>query len=110
VTDYLLNEQADVVVYDPKVKTEQIYADLEYLGTHSSEEIRDRVKVVNTAQEACKAAHAVAVLTEWDEFKDLDWQAVYDNMLKPAFLFDGRRLLERKTKEEIGFQFYAIGS
>ncbi len=110
VTDYLLNEQADVVVYDPKVKPEQIYADLEYLGTHSSEEIRDRVKVVNTAKEACKNAHAVAVLTEWDEFKNLDWKAVYDYMLKPAFLFDGRRLLERRIKEEIGFEFYAIGS
>ncbi len=110
VTDYLLNEQADVVIYDPKVKIEQIYADLEYLGTHSSEEIRDRVKVVSSAREASKDSHAVAVLTEWDEFKDLDWKAVYDDMLKPAFLFDGRRLLERKSKEEIGFQFYAIGS
>ncbi len=110
VTDYLLNEQADVVVYDPKVKAEQIYADLEYLGTHSNEEIRDRVKVINTAVEACKDAHAVAVLTEWDEFRDLNWKAVYDDMLKPAFLFDGRRLLERKSKEEIGFEFYAIGS
>ncbi len=110
VTDYLLNEQADVVVYDPKVKAEQIYADLEYLGTHSNEEIRDRVKVVNTAKEASKDSHAVAILTEWDEFRDLDWKAVYDDMLKPAFLFDGRRLLERKSKEEIGFQFYAIGS
>ncbi len=110
VADYLLNEQAEVVVYDPKVKTEQIYADLEYLGTHSSEEIRNRVKVVNAAKEACQGAHAVAILTEWDEFKDLDWKAIYDDMLKPAFLFDGRRLLERKTNEDIGFEFYAIGS
>ncbi|MFN4762612.1 UDP-glucose 6-dehydrogenase [Gillisia sp. Q332] len=109
VTDYLLNEQADVVVYDPKVKAEQIYVDLEYLGTHSSEEIRNRVKVVNTAEEACKDAHAVSILTEWDEFKNLDWKAIYENMLKPAFLFDGRRLLDRKTKEEIGFEFYSIG-
>jgi UDPglucose 6-dehydrogenase len=110
VADYLLNEQAEIVVYDPKVKTEQIYADLDYLCTRSSEENRQLVTVVNTVQEACKDAHAVAVLTEWDKFKDLDWKAVYDDMLKPAFLFDGRRLLERKTKEEIGFEFYAIGS
>ena len=110
VTDYLLNEQAEVVVYDPKVKPEQVYADLEYLGTHSSEEIRQRVKVVRSAREASKEAHAVAILTEWDEFKDLDWQAIYNDMLKPAFLFDGRRLMDRKTKEEIGFEFYAIGN
>ncbi len=110
VTDYLLNEQAVVVVYDPKVKTEQIYADLEYLGTHSSEEIRDRVKVVHTAEEACKDAHAVAILTEWDEFKDLDWKAVYDDMLKPAFLFDGRRLLNKADLEKVGFEVFVIGN
>ncbi|MBI6118290.1 UDP-glucose 6-dehydrogenase [Salegentibacter maritimus] len=110
VADYLLNEQAEIVVYDPKVKTEQIYADLDYLNTRSSEENRARVTVVDGAYEATKDAHAVAVLTEWDEFKELDWQKIYKEMLKPAFLFDGRRLLERKTKEDIGFEFYAIGS
>ncbi len=110
VTDYLLSEQAEIVVYDPKVKKEQIFADLEYLGTHSLEEIKDRVKVVSSAMEASKEAHAVAVLTEWDEFKELDWQQIYDQMLKPAFLFDGRRILESKTKKEIGFEFYAIGN
>lgn len=110
VTDYLLNEQADIVVYDPKVRKEQVYADLEYLGTHSLEEIKERVTVVSSALEACQEAHAVAVLTEWDEFKKLDWETVYKGMLKPAFLFDGRRILERKIKEEIGFEFYSIGS
>lgn len=110
VADYLLNEQAEIVVYDPKVKTEQIYADLDYLNSRSTDENRSRVKVVRTSYEAAKDAHAVAVLTEWDEFKGLDWKKIYDDMLKPAFLFDGRRLLERKTKEDIGFEFYAIGS
>ncbi|UBZ06868.1 UDP-glucose 6-dehydrogenase [Salegentibacter mishustinae] len=110
VADYLLNEQAELVVYDPKVKAEQIYADLDYLNSRSSEENRARVKVVSKPYEATKDSHAVAVLTEWDEFKELDWQKVYDDMLKPAFLFDGRRLLDKQTKKEIGFEFYAIGN
>ena len=110
VTDYLLNEQAEIVVYDPKVKPEQVYADLEYLGTHSGEEIRQRVQIVRSAKEASKDAHAIAILTEWDEFKNLDWKTIYDDMLKPAFVFDGRRLLETKIMEEHGFQFYAIGN
>lgn len=110
VADYLLSEQAEIVVYDPKVTEEQIYFDLDYLGTRGEEENRRLVKVVHSASEACKDAHAIAVMTEWDEFKQLDWKKIYDCMLKPAFLFDGRRLLERKTKEEIGFQFYTIGS
>ncbi|MDR5590590.1 UDP-glucose 6-dehydrogenase [Christiangramia sp. SM2212] len=110
VVDYLLNEQAEVVVYDPKVKPEQIYADLDYLNTRSEKENRDRVTVLNTPYEACEEAHAVAVLTEWDEFKDYNWSKIYDDMLKPAFLFDGRRLLDGKKKKEMGFEYYAIGS
>ena len=110
VSDYLLNEQAEIVVYDPKVTAEQIYADLDYLGTRTDSVNRSLVKVVDTAEEACKDSHAVAILTEWDEFKELDWQKIYENMLKPAFLFDGRRLLERTAKEKIGFEFYAIGN
>jgi UDPglucose 6-dehydrogenase len=110
VADHLLNEEAEIVVYDPKVKAEQIYADLEALETQCSQEIQKRVKVVNTAQEACKDAHAVAVLTEWDEYKELDWKSIYDSMLKPAFLFDGRRLLDKEEIEKIGFKFNAIGN
>lgn len=110
VADYLLNEQAELVVYDPKVTEEQIYSDLDYLGSRSNDANRQAVTVVNDAMQACKGAHAIAVLTEWDEFRELDWQKVYDNMLKPAFLFDGRRLLRPDTKREIGFEFYAIGN
>ncbi len=110
VTDYLLNEQAEIVVYDPKVTAEQIYADLDYLGTRSELENRSHVSVVNTAEYACKDSHAIVILTEWDEFKDLDWKKIYENMLKPSFLFDGRRLLEKKIIEQMGFEFYAIGS
>ncbi len=62
VADYLLNEQAEIVVYDPKVKAEQIYADLDYLNTRSSEENRSRVKVVNEPYEATNNSHAVALL------------------------------------------------
>ena len=110
VADYLLNEQAEIVVYDPKVKPEQIYADLDYLGTRSEEENRRLLKVVSSPQEACKDAHAVAVLTEWDEFKNLDWEKIYENMLKPAFLFDGRRLLDKNQLDKIGFETFVIGS
>ncbi|WP_424493702.1 nucleotide sugar dehydrogenase [Salinimicrobium sp. GXAS 041] len=110
VADYLLNEQAEIVVYDPKVTEEQIYSDLNYLCTRSEEENRKFVTVVDSPMEACAQAHAIAILTEWDEFKVIDWRKIYEDMLKPAFLFDGRRLLERDTKEKIGFEFYAIGN
>ena len=109
VADYLLNEQAELWVYDPKVKAEQIYADLDYLNTRSEAENRRLVKVVSDPYEAMDDAHAVAVLTEWDEFKTYDWQKVYNGMKKPAFVFDGRNVIEDKVSRDEGFLYQGIG-
>ena len=109
VADYLLNEQAELWVYDPKVKAERVYADLDYLNTRGEDENRKLVKVVRDPYEAMQGAHAVAVLTEWDEFKAYDWQRVYDDMKKPAFLFDGRNILDRNKVKALGFEFEGIG-
>ena len=57
-----------------------------------------------------EGAHAIAVLTEWDEFKKYDWQRIYNGMQKPAFVFDGRNVLDRKALETIGFVYKGIGS
>jgi UDPglucose 6-dehydrogenase len=54
-------------------------------------------------------AHAIAVLTEWDEFKQVDFEKIYGNMLKPAFLFDGRNILDHRRLKQIGFDVHAIG-
>ncbi|WP_145858838.1 UDP-glucose 6-dehydrogenase [Pedobacter suwonensis] len=109
VADELLNEQAFIQVYDPKVQTEQIYHDLEYLETRSVESNRNGVSVYQDPYEACDGAHAIAVLTEWDEFKNYDWQKIYAKMLKPAKIFDGRNVLDHKALREIGFQVNGIG-
>lgn len=109
VADYLLNEQAELWVYDPKVKAEQVYADLDYLNTRSEAENRRLVKVVNDPYQAMDDAHAVAILTEWDEFKTYDWQKVYEGMKKPAFLFDGRNVLDNNALKVMGFRFAGIG-
>ncbi|MNY33754.1 UDP-glucose 6-dehydrogenase TuaD [compost metagenome] len=109
VADYLLSEQAEITIYDPKVTAERIYADLDYLNTRSPEENRALVKVVNDPIQACQDAHAIAVLTEWDEFKNYDWYTIKHQMKRPAFIFDGRKLLNRKYLEDLGFKYYAIG-
>ncbi len=109
VADELLNEQAFIQVYDPKVQTEQIYHDLEYLETRSVESNRNGISVYQDPYEACDGAHAIAVLTEWDEFKNYDWQKIYAKMLKPAKIFDGRNVLDHKALREIGFQVNGIG-
>lgn len=109
VADELLNEQAKIRVYDPKVGQEQVYADLNYLETRSAIENQELVKVFDDPYRACENAHAIAILTEWDEFVTYDWQRIYDNMLKPAKIFDGRNILDVKKLEAIGFKVQAIG-
>ncbi len=110
VADNLLNEHANIYVYDPKVAEHQIYFDLDYLNSRSSEENKERLKVVGDPYKAIEKAHAVAILTEWDEFKTYDWKRIYDSMLKPAFIFDGRNILDKKKLEEIGFIYQGIGN
>jgi len=109
VADALLDEQAEIVVYDPKVSEATIYADLDYLNTRDPKENRRLLKVVHNPLAAVDKAHAIAILTEWDEFKDYDWKKIYNQMLKPAFIFDGRRILNKAQLEEIGFDYYKIG-
>ncbi|WP_394676748.1 nucleotide sugar dehydrogenase [uncultured Sphingobacterium sp.] len=109
VADHLLEEEANVVVYDPKVSAEQIYRDLDYLGTRTSGENRRLVTVVNNPYDALKEAHAAAVLTEWDEFREYDWVEIKRGMKKPAFVFDGRNVLDGNQLEKLGFDFKSIG-
>jgi len=109
IADNLINEQAQIAVYDPKVNEDQIQNDLNYLGTRADDENCQAVNTFKNAYDACKDAHAIAVLTEWDEFKSLDWKKVYNEMKKPAFIFDGRNILNSNELSEIGFTVYKIG-
>jgi UDPglucose 6-dehydrogenase len=101
----LLTEGAHVVIYDPKVSARQIHADL--FGPEAPP--HPRLSTASSALEACTGAHAVAVVTEWDEFKTLDFDAIYASMPKPAFLFDGRNILDLPKLRSIGFRAYGIG-
>jgi UDPglucose 6-dehydrogenase len=110
VADDLINENARIAVYDPKVARKKILADLDYLETRTAEKNRDCILSFEDPYAACKDSHAIAILTEWDEFAQYDWQRIYDSMQKPAFVFDGRNILNRMALKKIGFRYQAIGS
>ena len=110
VANDLMEEEAQIHVFDPKVTEQQMLTDLDYLNTRSSEANRKHLTVHQDPYTALENAHGIAVLTEWDEFKTYDWQRIYDKMQKPAFVFDGRNILDRKQLEEIGFEVYSIGA
>jgi UDPglucose 6-dehydrogenase len=86
-----------------------MYADLDYLDSRDSAENRTKLMAAEDPYAACEGAHAIAILTEWDEFKEYDWKRIYENMQKPAFIFDGRNILDLKMLRKIGFISYAIG-
>ena len=110
VADLLMDEQATIKVYDPKVTATQMQSDINYLNTRSEKQNTKYLKTENDPYAAMEGAHAIAVLTEWDEFKKYDWQRIYNGMQKPAFVFDGRNVLDRKALETIGFVYKGIGS
>nr|WP_315255240.1 UDP-glucose 6-dehydrogenase [uncultured Flavobacterium sp.] len=110
VANDLINEQAKIAVYDPKVSRKKVLADLDYLETRTVEANEKSIFNFEDSYLSCQDAHAIAVLTEWDEFVHYDWKRIYDGMQKPAFIFDGRNILDKTALEAIGFVYQAIGS
>jgi len=109
VANDLINEKATIAVFDPQVSYIKILNDMDYLETRLPQENEKHMESFENPYEACKNAHAIAILTEWDEFIAYDWQKIYDAMQKPAFIFDGRNLLNEKKLIEIGFVYNEIG-
>lgn len=110
VADDLINEEAQLSVYDPKVPFKKVLADLDYLESRTTAQNQKHIAASATAYEACEKAHAIAILTEWDEFTSYDWQRIYDSMQKPAFVFDGRNILDADQMRAIGFVYNRIGA
>ena len=72
-------------------------------------DLRRRMLLQPDPYTAAAGSHAIALMTEWDEFKTLDYKRLFDSMEKPAFLFDGRNILDHKALKAIGFEVHAIG-
>ena len=98
-----------VCVYDPQVEADQIYQDLgtekfewDHPSPRSKPLPKSALDIGANAMEAAAGSHAICVLTEWDEFKGLDYQTIYDSMVKPAFIFDGRNILDHAKLRWVG--------
>ena len=109
VADMLLDEEASIYVYDPKVSAKQIHLDLNNLNSREKSLNTRNLNVEESPYNASKNSHAIAILTEWDEFREYDWEKIYKSMNKPAFIFDGRNILDKTKLEKIGFIYKSIG-
>jgi UDPglucose 6-dehydrogenase len=104
----LLNERAHLAIYDPRVSEQTIKEELAYAGV-SPELIASNIEICKDPYQAVTGAHALATLTEWDEFRTLDFPRIYELMLKPAFVFDGRAVLPPAVLKAHGFEAFIIG-
>jgi UDPglucose 6-dehydrogenase len=93
----LASEQAEVVVYDPKVEPEKILS------------LCPNASVALSPYRATDGAHAIVICTEWDEFKTLDYKKIFAGMPRPAFIFDGRNILDLEALRKIGFETQGVG-
>ena len=100
VAQGLLEEHAEVVVTDPKA-LENAKKDLAAF--------EDRVIFEPDPYKAAEGAHAIAIITERDLYRDLDYERIFKSMVQPAFIFDGRNILDHKRLFEMGFNVIAIG-
>jgi len=96
----LIAENAEVVITDPQA--------LDHARIDLADVI-NRVAFEPDPYQAAEGAHAVALLTEWKEYRTLDYRRIFGGMVQPAFLFDGRNHLDHQKLYEIGFNVYSIG-
>ena len=125
-----MEEGAKLDIYDPKVEPEQIIDDLTHpMVTDSPENVKQAVQIHSDPYSAVRSTHAIVLCTEWDEFivsivyhvkqyncinilftlKHLDYKRIYQSMMKPAYIFDGRKILDHDRLQQIGFHVQTIG-
>ena len=103
ISKNLLKEGVELNFYDPRVTKDQILR--EFVG----EEYKDKVFVSESPLSAANGTDAVIVTTEWDQFKFLEWEKIYQKMRKPAWVFDTRILLDSNKLKDIGFNVWTLG-
>uniref|UniRef100_A0A6G1SDU1 UDP-glucose 6-dehydrogenase n=1 Tax=Aceria tosichella TaxID=561515 RepID=A0A6G1SDU1_9ACAR len=108
----LLEEGARLRIYDPKVAHDKIRNDLASSCVHdlSKLSLDDHVQIFDDAYECATGCHAIVICTDWDEFVHYDYSRIYNSMAKPAFIFDGRRILDTPSLQRLGFTIESVGS
>ena len=105
VANNLLNKKISLDIYDPKVKESQVKFDLSEINPEYDESLINFLEnpFVNISQ-----YNVIVILTEWDEFVDYDWKGIYSKIKKPAYIFDGRNILNVSKISEIGFNYIGL--
>ena len=109
ISEKLLKEDFKLKIYDPKVSKEKIINDIIDKQNLNSELLSKKIEILASPYKAADGSSLIAICTEWDEFVDLNWNKIYNNMRKPSWCFDGRNILDKNELEKIGFNTFFIG-
>jgi len=105
----LLDEGAELAIYDPKVLHDQIASDLGQEAGLASSHRSGVWQLSVSAVEAARGADAVLVLTEWTEFASLPWSELAAVMRKPAWVFDARCRIDHSEARAAGLSVWTVG-
>ena len=106
VANNLINNDIKIDVYDPKVSEKQVDFDLSFLNENYDKSL---IKFIEDPMSNISEYNLIAIMTEWEEFKNYDWSKIYSFIKKPAFIFDGRNILDMREIKEIGFNYNGLG-
>ncbi len=106
VADNLMNNNIRIDIYDPKVNKDQVDFDISYLNENYDKSL---IKFIQDPLSNISNYNLIAIMTEWDEFKDYNWQYIYSKIKKPAFIFDGRNILNMEKIKKLGFNYTGLG-
>ncbi len=100
ISNLLVGEHASLAIYDPKAieNAKQDLANTE-----------GRIEYFEEPYEAVRGAHAIALITDWKEFTTYDYEKIFSLMEKPAFIFDGRNILDHQHLYSLGFNVFPLG-
>ena len=107
----LLEEGAQLAIHDPKVSPHQIAQDLQQDAKLQSEALSGSGSWAEVAEveDAVMGADAVLVLTEWQQYRELNWQDLACRMRKPAWVFDARSVADPEQVRAAGFSLWRVG-
>ncbi|MBT4364119.1 MAG: nucleotide sugar dehydrogenase [Desulfobacteraceae bacterium] len=100
VSRKLIEEKAELRITDPEALNN---------ARNDLKDIKGKISFIEDPYEAASGSHAIAIMTEWDLYNDLDYKKIFHSMNKPAFIFDGRNIADHNKLFEIGFNVYGIG-
>ena len=108
----LLNESAKIIFHDPKVDRQQIENELKnYIENYSSMDFsRSKFTFSDNIYESAKDTDAILILTEWDEYKNIDWQIISKEMRSPSWVFDTRGIIDQEVFKIPGINFWQVGN